>query len=191
MDPAERVADLLYQGEAVVEPVEIEGNAVVVTSHRVLALTPALDGPDYRHVDRPNVTEVRIEIGGSTRWLERTVRPFLLGVVLLAGGWIVDLDGLTSGLERTDPGTAGSAGIGGIVSLAEDLGRALALLDEALLVGGALCLLLVAAFLGLYAHSRERRLVLAVAGGDDLTIPVERDHPEAVGRLRDLLGSSP
>jgi hypothetical protein len=191
MDPEARVADLLYRGETVAESVEVDGNGVVVTSHRVLALTPDLDGPNFRHVDRPNVTGVRMETGGASRWLERTLRPLVLGLVLLTGGWIVDLDGITSGLDSTSTETAGQTGVGGIASMAEGLGRSLALLDDALLVGGALCLFLAAAFLGLYAHGRQRRLIVAVAGDEDLSIPVERDRPEAVGRLRDCLRSSP
>jgi len=191
MDWRERVDDLLYQGETVVESVDLEGNGVVVTSHRVLALTPDLDGPNYRHVDRPNVTGVRVETVGASRWLERTLRPFVFGLVLLVGGWVLDLDGLTSGLGTAETDAASQTGVGGIVSMAEGLGRALALLDEALLVGGALCFLLVALFLGLYVRSRTRRLTLVVAGDDDQTIPIERDHPEAVASLRDLLGTSP
>ncbi|HKL28059.1 MAG TPA: hypothetical protein VJ898_02210 [Natrialbaceae archaeon] len=191
MDPEARVSDLLYRGETVAESVEVDGNGVVVTSHRVLALTPEGDGPNFRHVDRPNVTGVRVETVGASRWLRRTFQPFVLGLVLLAGGWIVDLDGLTSGLDSTSTETAGRTGVGGVVSMAEGLGRALAFFDDALLVGGALCLLLVAAFLGVYAHSRQRRLIVAVAGEEDLSIPVECDRPEAVGRLRDCLRSSP
>ncbi|MFW5919801.1 MAG: hypothetical protein ACOCSF_06365, partial [Halanaeroarchaeum sp.] len=101
MDWRERIADLLFEGEAVVETVDVDGNGVVVTSHRVLALTPDLDGSNYRHVDRPNVTGVRVETVGASRWLRRAFQPFVLGLVLLVGGWIVDLDGLTTGLETT------------------------------------------------------------------------------------------
>lgn len=189
MDSAERVADLLYEGETVVESVEIEGNGVVVTSHRVLALTPDREGANYRYVDRPNVNGVRVETVGASRWVKRTFSPFLLAIILLAGGWVVDLDGLTSALGTEEADAASRTGVGGIVSMAEGLGRALALLDEALLVGGALCLLIVAVFLGLYMRSRTRRLTLVVAGDDDLTVPIEHDHPEAVGALRELLGS--
>jgi hypothetical protein len=189
MDPTERVGSLLYQGESIEESVEFEDNAVVVTSHRVLALTPDLDGPNYRHVDRPNVTGVRVETVGASRWLERTVQPLALGIVLLAGGWIVDLDGLTSGLENTETGGAGRAGIGGIVSMAESLGRALALLDEVLLIGGALSLLVVVLFLALYARSRTRQVTVVVAGEDDLTVPLEREHPDAVATLRGAVKS--
>ena len=187
MDPEARVADLLYRGETMAESVEIDGNGVVVTSHRVLALTPELDGPNFRHVDRPNVTGVRVETVGASRWLRRTFQPFVLGLVLLAGGWTVDLDGLTSGLDSTSTETAGQTGVGGIVSMAEGLGRALALLDEVLLIGGALSLVVVVIFLALYARSRTRQLTVVVAGEDDLTVPLEREQPDAVATLRGAL----
>jgi hypothetical protein len=187
MDPDERVADLLFSGETIVETAEFGSSVVVVTSHRVLALTPDVDGPNYRHVDRPNVSGVRIETIGATRWLRRAARPFVVGVVLLIGGWSVDLGGFTSALDGTSTEAAGTAGIGGITSMARDLGRVLALFDEALLVGGVACLFLVVGLLALYLSSRQRSLTISVAGGADVEVPCEGASEESVDRLRAVL----
>ncbi|MFC6728528.1 hypothetical protein ACFQDG_07745, partial [Natronoarchaeum mannanilyticum] len=60
-----RVDELLYAGESIEERVEIGDAEVVVTTHRVLALTPSGDGERYRAIDRPNVLGASIDADGD------------------------------------------------------------------------------------------------------------------------------
>jgi hypothetical protein len=163
-DPRDRVDRLLYDGERVVESVALGGDRVVVTSHRLLALTPETDGANFRAVDLPNVEGVRVSTDGTRRYLRWTVRPLVLGLLLLLGGSLIDLDDPLAG---TDTSGAGATGAGGIVSTVSSFTSLLAVLDEAMLAGGAVCLLVVALLLGLYLRSRATSLVVSVAGDDD------------------------
>lgn len=186
-DPRDRVDRLLYDGERVVESVALGGDRVVVTSHRLLALTPETDGANFRAVDLPNVEGVRVSTDGTRRYLRWTVRPLVLGLLLLLGGSLIDLDDPLAG---TDTSGAGATGAGGIVSTVSSFTSLLAVLDEALLAGGAVCLLVVALLLGLYLRSRATSLVVSVAGDDDVRIPAAAGREETATRLEAAIASA-
>ncbi|SFR88968.1 hypothetical protein SAMN05216559_0558 [Halomicrobium zhouii] len=179
-----RVDDLLYDGEDVETDVEVGEGAVVVTSHRVLAFTPESDGANYDYVDRPNVTGVERTNRGTIAYLFHAVKALLVGGVLLAAGQLVSLDGMVDGIELSTAGGAGM-GLGGFLSVMQNLLNLLAMLDEIMTLAGAGALLLGALSLGAYALSRETLLVVEVAGDDDVELPAGEDGEDdsVAGRL--------
>lgn len=179
-DWRDRVDRLLYDGERVVESVAVGEDRVVVTTHRVLALTPNGDGANFRGIDLPNVEGIRVSTDGRRRYLRWTIRPLVLGAILVLAGSQLDLGDPLSGMDTS---SAASTGTDGILSTVSSLTSLLAVLDEVMLAVGAVCLLVVALLLGLYLHSRERRLVIGVAGDDDLKLPVDAGHEGALTRL--------
>lgn len=175
-----RVDDLLYDGEAVETEVAVGEGGVVVTTHRVLAFTPEGSGSNFESVDRPNVSGVERTTRGSFAYLTQAVKVLLVGGVLLAAGQVVSLDSTVGGIEL---GTTGGMGLGGFLSLMQSLLSLLAMLDEIMTAAGALGLLLGVVILGAYALSRTDRLVIAVAGDDDLELPAAEADGSVTARL--------
>jgi hypothetical protein len=178
---------LLYDGERVRESVAVADDRVVVTTHRVLALTPNADGANFRAVDRPNVEGVELSTGGTGRYLRWTIRPLVLGAILVVAGTQLDLGDPLSGMDTS---SAEATGTGGILSTVSSLTSLLAVLDEVMLAVGAVCLLVVALLLGLYLYSRETALVIGVAGDDDVRLPVGGGHESAAARLESVVAGA-
>jgi len=184
-DWSDRVEALLYEGEDVLERVSAGEANVVVTTHRVLAFTPGMDGENFRQVERPNVTDVGVRTDGETRYLLFGLRAGLLGVVLLAIGLVVDFGALVGDVDLASTGAGGQMGIGGILGMVQGMVSILAILDVYMRLSGALLLLAALIPVGVYLHSRERRLVLSIAGGEDLPVASPPADAEAVvERLR-------
>ena len=165
----ERAEGLLYEGESVQETVPVGAGGIVVTTHRLLAFTPDREGPNFRQVDRPNVDGVEVRTVGTFRFLQRAVKALVGGGVLLAAGLAVNLEGMVAGISP-DGGTAGTVGIGGMIGTLRTVLSLLARLDDLLRVFSALALALGAILLAVYLWSRERLLVVAVAGGEDIEL---------------------
>ncbi len=182
-DWSAEVERLLYEGETVEDEIDVgDGASVVVTSHRVLAFKPRLDGANFEQVDRPNVDGVSLSAMSRPNLASRGLELGLVGVVLLVGGTFVNLDSLVSGADISS-GAAGQIGVGGIVGMLQGVLDLLALLDEVMLVGGALFLLAALAFAGGYLYTRHPTLVVEVAGGQDIHLP----RPTAGGEFRERL----
>lgn len=182
-----RVDDLLFEGEAVRESVPVGDGRVVVTSHRLLAFTPGTDGENYRHVDLPNVEGVTVRSAGETGYLEPGAKAAVVGVVLMAAGATVSFDGLLTSVA-VDPSAAAGSGIGGVLGLLDTLTTVLGLLDDAMLVAGALGTVVGLGALGLYLQSRERLLEVEVAGDEPVRLPVEGEGEAAREALALALG---
>ncbi|MFC6864010.1 hypothetical protein ACFQGE_11150 [Halomicroarcula sp. GCM10025817] len=186
MDWVERAGDLLYDGETVETEVRVGTGGLVVTSHRVLAFTPDRDGPNYRAVDRPNVEGVDVTTSGEPTFLEQGIKALVAGVVLVAAGQFVSFDSMVAGVA-VDGGQAASAvGIGQMLGLLQTMLTLLAQLDDLMQLFGGLALALAAVVLGVYAWSRERVLVVRVAGGEDVTLSAPADEG-VVDRVRAAL----
>lgn len=167
---AERVDPLLFEGEAVLATLPAGANALVGTTHRLLVVSPDAPGANFAAVDRPNVESVAAATDGRSAVLAPAARALVLGVVMLGAGATVSFDGLLGGVSLSG-GAASAAGLGDVVGLYETMRLAFTLLDDALLVLGALGLTGGLALVGHYLRSRERTLVVAVAGGDDRSLP--------------------
>ncbi|MFB6128842.1 MAG: hypothetical protein ABEJ47_03680 [Halorhabdus sp.] len=186
-DWSDRVEELLYEGEEVTERVSAGDAHVVVTTHRVLAFTPSMDGENFRQVERPNVTDVAVRSDGESRFLMAGLRAGLFGIVLLAIGLAVDFGALMGDIDLGDAST-GRLGIGGILGMVQGMISILSHLDEYMRMIGALLLLVALVPIAVYLYSRKTRLVLAVAGDDDLPVATSPDEAEAiVARLRDAI----
>jgi hypothetical protein len=185
-DWRDRVDRLLYDGERVTETVDTGGGRLVVTTHRLLAFTPEGNGANFRAVDRPNVDGVGVQAGGNGRYLRWTIRPLLLGGILLLAGTQLDVGDPLSGVDTSG---AEGTGTGGILSTVSEFTSLLAVLDDLMVLAGAVCLLVVAAVFGLYLYSRETNLVVGVAGGDDVELPYDRGGRAPATRLETALRS--
>lgn len=159
---------LLFDGEDVVRSVEVAARSRVdVTTHRVLVFTPDGDGPNFSYADLPNVEGVEIERAGRGWLVGLGVRALVIGGFLLAFGSSVDFGGLFGPVSVSG---AEQVGVGGMVAMFDVLRAGAALLDDALLVAGVSGVLLGVLAIGGYLTTRERALVIRVAGGDDLRI---------------------
>jgi len=182
MDWVEQADGLLYDGESIRETVPLGSGGVVVTSHRLLAFTPDRDGANYHQVDRPNVDGVEVRTTGKFQFLQQAVKALIVGAVLVVAGMTVDLEGLVSGISLDSGGAASAVGIGGMVGLLQSMLSLLARLDDLMRLFGGLALAFGAVVLAVYLWSRERVLVVSVAGGDD----VELTAPDEEGALDQL-----
>lgn len=188
-DWSDRIEELLYEGEDVTERVSAGDADVVVTTHRVLAFTPAMDGENFRQVERPNVTDVSLRTDGETRFLFLGLRTGLFGVVFLAIGTVVDFGALLGDVSLTETSAgAGALGIGGILGMVQGMINVLSSLDDYMRMGGALLVLLALVPIAVYVYSRETRLVVSIAGDADLPIATPPEDADAtVDRLRDAI----
>lgn len=182
-DWLDRVDDLLYDGEEVIEKRPVAAGGVVVTSHRVLAFTPESDGANFRDVDRPNVTGVDVRADGEWGFLQHAIKAIIVGFVLLAAGQTVSFDSLVAGV--TIDSSAAQVGMGGMLGLLSTFLQLMAQLDELMTMFGALALLFGAVVLGVFVWTRERELVVGVAGEDaeDLRLPAPEDADDVARRL--------
>jgi hypothetical protein len=187
MDWVERAEDLLYDGEAVEAQVRIGEGGVVVTSHRVLAFTPDREGANYRAVDRPNVDGVSVTSSGEFGFLQQAIKAIVVGVVLVGAGMTVSLDGLVSGISLDSGGAASTVGLGGMMGLLQTMLTLLAQLDDLMRIFGALALVFGAVVLGVYLWSRERLLVVGVAGEDDIELAAPEDDEAVLDQLEAAL----
>jgi hypothetical protein len=176
MDWVERADALLYDGETVEREVRVGEGGVVVTTHRVLAFTPDRDGANYRAVDRPNVEGVGVTTTGEGAFLEQGVKALVAGVVLVGAGQVISLDGIVAGISIGGGQAASAVGIGGLLGMVQTLLTLLAQLDDIMRLFGGLALALAAVVLGVYAWSRERVLVVDVAGDDDVVLSAPDDE---------------
>jgi hypothetical protein len=166
-DGRDRVDQLLYAGEEVRARVGRTGEELVVTSHRLLAVTPEGDGANVRAIHRPNVEGVTLQDGGTSWLLSAGLKALLGGVLALGGGLVVDLGGAFGSLP--EPGASGVSA-GGVLQLLGLVETALALVDDVLLaVGGVLLVVGVAAVAG-YWTTRREELVVTVAGREDVRL---------------------
>ena len=163
------VQRLLRQGESVEETVSAGSGRLVVTTHRVLAATPERSGPNLADAQRPNVEAIERDTDGGTSHLIRGVKASVVGLALLGAGLVTDLGGLI-GTASVGGDTANQMGVGEVVALLDVLRTGLALLDDALLVGGALTALVGVLSLGLFLRARQTDLVVRVAGDDDMKL---------------------
>ncbi|MFB6152248.1 MAG: hypothetical protein ABEJ40_10615 [Haloarculaceae archaeon] len=169
------VEDLLFEGESVRRRVSLGGNRVVVTTHRLLAFTPDADGENYRTVDLPNVTDVRAGHEGETNLLWQAGRLFVYAGLLLAVGFLFDFGTIvpTDAFSGTGAAT-GRLGLGSLVGMMRRLLSLIALIDDVARLLGALLVLLGTFVVGVYLLTRERVLVVGVAGdeADDIHVPL-------------------
>ncbi|MGB9930220.1 hypothetical protein [Haloarcula amylolytica] len=176
MDWVARAESLLYDGEVIEADVRLDRGGVVVTSHRVLVFTPDREGSNYRQVDRPNVEGVDVTTSGDWSFLELGVKALVVGVVLVAAGTTVSLDGLVGNVSLDSGGAASAVGIGGMLGMLQTMLTLMAQLDDLMRLFGGLALAFAAVVLGVYLWSRDRLLVVRVAGDDDIELTAPDDE---------------
>jgi len=180
------MADVLYDGESVVARVDCGANALVVTTNRVVALTPDGDGERVQHADRPNVETVRTETAGDTNHLSRLARAAVVAVFALAVAYSVSLDGLAGSVSgATD--AANRVGYGPLVQLFAALGVFLRYFDDGMLVLGLLAAAVAVGSGIRYLRSRTRALVVETYGDDELRVPAPNADEADVGRVLEAL----
>lgn len=161
------VDQLLYAGEELRERVGGGPDEIVVTSHRLLAVTPEAAGPNLHAVDRPNVEGVDVETTGRRRYLTAGGKVLIAGLVSVLVGVVVDFEGIASAMPS--PG-ADAPAAGGILAILDTVRTGLGLVDTVLFtVGGVLAVAGVVA-VGAYWLTRERNVLVSVAGDDDVRL---------------------
>ncbi|WP_459194550.1 hypothetical protein [Halosimplex sp. J119] len=173
--------DLLYDGETVEQRVDLGGDdRVVVTSHRLLAFTPDGSGENYRDIDLPNVTDVRVGHEGERNLLWMGGRILVYGVVLLALGVFVDFASFVPTDAFGETGAAGQLGMGGLLAMLQQFLDVIARIDEFARLIGAVLLLFAVFVFGVYVVTRDRVLVIDVAGDEDpIRVPADDDGLDA------------
>ena len=99
----------------------------------------------------------------------------------------VSLDGLVSGVSLDSGGAAGTVGLGQMMGLLQTMLNLLGQLDDLMRTFGALALVFGAVVLGVYLWSRERLLVVAVAGEDDIELAAPENEDDVRDRLEAAL----
>ena len=182
----ERVDSLLLDGERIEVRYPIEGHELIVTSHRVLAFVDeeqsgAGNGnePRFHAVDRPNATGVALESGGRVGHLLRAVPAGLVGLGLLAIPRVIDISApIPSELSEDGAGDAGGFGVADDgIRIIETL---FTVLELGILLAGVVICVVALVYAGLYLRSRQRTLVVRVAGDDDVELPVRADPGSVV-----------
>ena len=174
MEWQDHVDELLFAGEREQERLVLESATVVVTTTRVLAFTGAIDGGDYRAIDRPNVRGVRVEPDASSRSAGRALAAGAVGVGLVGASLLVDAGSVVDSLDAGD-GPAGDV-VDDMLAAVETL---LSVFEFALLASGLVALGVGAFGVVRYGRSRSRELVLTVAGDENLVLPVADADLEA------------
>jgi hypothetical protein len=159
-----RVDDLLYDGETVRENLDVGSARVVVTSHRVLTFTPALEGENFRQADRPNVTGVDTSALAPANLLRRGLMAGVAGVVLMLAGLLFDPTSLFGENLELDTAAGNEFGLGGLMDATRSMFALLMNLDTVFLNLGALALLLSTVLLGVYWYLRTPTLIIELAG---------------------------
>ncbi len=175
------VEDLLYDGETVRGRVTAGDSRIVVTTHRLLAFTPTRDDENYRQVDLPNVADVGAGYDGETHLLPQAARAFVYGAILLAVGVFVDFDSVVpTDAFRGSGEAAGRLGLGGLFAIVGQTLGVIASLDDVARVVGAVVVLFAAFVLAVYLLTRDRAVVVTVAGeAADVVVPVDGDTDAA------------
>jgi hypothetical protein len=182
-----RVNDLLYDGESVLETVDVGTAQVVVTSHRVLAFTPEMDGRNFQQADRPNAVSVKTSALAKGDLLERGIRYLVIGGVLIAAGTLFDF-GSIMGDTDLSTGESTQLGLGGIMEITQQLLNLMQNLDQLLQTFGALALLLAVVLLGVYWFLRDPTLVIEMAGDEeDVHIPRSENVDQIRARLEQVI----
>ncbi|QDX40187.1 hypothetical protein [Salarchaeum sp. JOR-1] len=180
------LSEVLFDGESVVERVDCGANALVVTTHRVVALTPTGEGERVRYADRPNVETVRAETAGTTRHLRFGLRQTAFAVFLFAAGTLFSLDRIADSVTGAT-GTASELGIGSLVRVLAAVALFARYFDDALVGLSGLTALLAALGFARYLRSRSRSLVVETYGGDELRVPAPDADESDVGRILEAL----
>jgi len=171
------VEDLLYESERIRREVDLEAGRVVVTTHRLLALTPDDEGTNFRAVDLPNVTSVAGSYRGESDLVQRGLRFLLYGAVLLAVGVFVDFSTfIPTDAFGSNASSAGRIGLGGFVGAMNRFIGLIAGLDRIARILGAVLLLLSTFIFGVYLLTRDRVLLVEVAGGEDVRVPASGEE---------------
>jgi len=178
-----RVEDLLYDGESVEESIELGTARVVVTSHRVLAFTPEMEGENFTQADLPNVESVDVGSVSDRGLLSRAIQFGVVGAVLVVLGLVIDFESILGG-ATFDADAAQEVGAGGIISLAQRFISFMIQLDYLMRVFGVLALGLAAVLFGVYWFLRDPTLRITVAGDKpDIHLPRPTEKSGIKARL--------
>jgi hypothetical protein len=186
---SDRAEDLLFEGESIEDSVDVDTGRVVVTTHRVLVFTPEFGEKNYRHVDRPNVVGVKTDHTGRRTLLEYALKLGLGGALLVGIGLSVDFGNFVP--TDTLPSTNSAMGIGSILGTVQSMMQLLAMLDEFMVMGGAMGVIAGTALGSVYVLTRTKLLVIECAGDDITMAAPDENAKRVVKRIDDAMEPSP
>ena len=182
-----RVKELLYESESVEKVLDYDDTRIVVTSHRVMAFTPEMDGENFRQVERPNVTGVSTGSQGRISLAARSIRYGVYGGLLVLVGSVINFESYVGGVTF-DPEAAQQTGAGGVVQTTQGMLGFIANLDEMLQSLGALVLLAAVAIFAVYWLLRTPTMVISVAGDEaDIHVPRPDNADEIAPKLEAVI----
>lgn len=162
---ADPIRALTYDGERIDAELRFSDGALVATSHRLLAVTPDGDGPNLRTVHRPNVTGVGRARGGR-RFLRPLAATAGVGTLALVGGSLFSVESAADTVPTTE-------GFGGVLGPIRTLLGLVGVVDELLLLVGALLLLVGVGLAGVWLTVRRPVVVVSRAGSEPMRVPAD------------------
>lgn len=157
------IDSLLYAGETRRAQLPVSNGALVATSHRLLAVTPDGDGPNLRVVQRPNAEAVGRTTSGR-RFLRPAVWTLGGGTLAVAAGSVLSLQSMADAVPTVE-------GFGGVLAPIRTVLSLVGIVDELLLVVGALALLAGVGVVAVWLVVREPVVTVSVAGDEPLRVP--------------------
>ncbi|WP_408956773.1 hypothetical protein [Natrinema sp. 74] len=169
---SDNVEQLCTDGETVEQRVDLERATVVVTTRRVLVLTPGPSGRTFRAVERPNVGTVTVETVQRLSQLCGALVAAVVGIALVETARAVNFAGFAPAPDLESPTSLpGVSAITNAVNAAlSAIETALLVLDWGVLAGGVAAFVLAVGFVAHYVRSRSRRLRIRVTGGNDIDL---------------------
>jgi len=191
MSWVEQARNLLHNNESIREEVRIGSGGIVVTNQRLLVFTPEQPGANFQQVDRPNVESVERRTSGDRKFLMPGLKAGILGLVMVAFGFVFNFDDFAEGIALDGgTGAASAVGVGGLLGLMQTIIELFVLLDDLLRIFGGLALAFSAVTLGVYVWSRDDQLVVSVAGESDIELATAEEIDDALlDRLRTAVAS--
>ena len=180
------LADMLFEGETIEEEIAVSRGTLAVTSHRVMALTGEGNEQRLAHADLPNVRDAQLKTSGRLSYLAWAVRCGVIGILLLGGGVLLRTNQMFQSLTQIQ--LSDSPAVAGVGDLLTTVATWLSMLNVLLVFAGLLGTAAALGLIGLYLTTRDREIVIEVAGRDSIRVPVdENEGMHAISLLKATL----
>lgn len=188
MDRQFQADHLLYDGERGIYRTSGREVGFIVTTHRLLVVTPKLDGKNLHVFQRPNVTGLSMDTSGDDSRLTAGAKWVVVGIALVVAGAILDFDGLVGDVSTgSGTGEMDLSWVGGLFSL---LTTALSLFDDVLMVVGLLAFIAGIGLVGWYWRTRSETITVSVAGQQPLEVPSAGFRSDDITELNEAIDPS-
>ena len=172
--PPVDVEGILHSGEESLGVVRLDPTRFVVTTHRLIVVSPEGPGKRLETIHLPNVDGVEAGTTGGGNALQRLPRVVVYGGIFLVGGWAIRTMVLPK-LQTAVPG-AGQGIVGSVTGVLGAVQTGLSILSLVLILGGGLALLGAVGLVGLYAVRRRSALLIQRADAAPIACRAETEE---------------